>query len=306
MQPGYSFPKIVIVNARFNEMLYDDTLFDCELVRSGNRWQLQLSDIIVFRGRPTAAEFVTRLQQMRAILTFHYKPDAYVFRCGIVVKKVFNYNAVEMCEFLQRCEYKIVGVTFNSCTGHRNIDFYFNKHNIPSRRTVHFEFVQRGSMKELQEAYQQEQELLRMIRLQEQQDTDTLVTAETRTSSGEPAGTTSAGGIKRPDTSTFIIKSTRFPNIYLLYTQDSQSTQQHKHSVARIDTIECAAMMESIFKHRTHNQDIVWVDCVYEASFNKWVPYRLSDRRMTGLFEEEQHTMEIEYDSDNENDSFSV
>lgn len=292
LQTGYSFPKIIIINARFNSMLYNDTLFECELVRSGSRWQLQLADIKVYRGQPTSSVYATRYKQMSAIVTYHYKPDAYIFKCDIVVKKVFNYDFSQLDHFLQNCQYNVVGVSFISCSGHRNIDFYFKKQFIPPRHKIRLEFLKRSSS-ELQEACRQEEFLLKSI-MNEDDSPDTA---------SVPTASRTTRDARKPETSTFIAQSTRFPNIYILYTKGrGPDTILSKHSIARIDTIECAAMMESIFQYQARQQPDapVWIDCVYDSDFHKWVPYQLSARRVTGAFTPQQDTDQDRGEDDEE------
>ena len=71
-----------------------------------------------------------------------------------------------------------------------------------------------------------------------------------------------------------INKNKKLPNIYELYY--SKENKLIKLSNARINNIECAMYMNNIFK----NQNNILIDCKYCKNFNKWIPLKISNKKV--------------------------
>ena len=97
IQQGYYFPRMVVVKYHFDDVLFDDTIFDGEMVktRTKNTWQYLINDIIVCKGKYLhEINLVKRLNILYEILHAHYKPDDHDIS-DIRVKKYFSYD--ELC-----------------------------------------------------------------------------------------------------------------------------------------------------------------------------------------------------------------
>ena len=64
----------------------------------------------------------------------------------------------------------------------------------------------------------------------------------------------------------FEIEKTNKPNVYILYCNKNSS--KFKHSIARIDTLECLDLVHNVFKQKGP----YYVECIYSKDFNKWIP----------------------------------
>ena len=51
IKDGYSYPKIFLVHYRFNDEIFNGTLFEVELIRDKmNEWSILIGDIYIYRG----------------------------------------------------------------------------------------------------------------------------------------------------------------------------------------------------------------------------------------------------------------
>lgn len=263
---GYLYPKIIIINYRFSDILYKDTLFDTELIRDGSKWQLLIGDIIIFKGSKCKLKFQNRIQLINNILTNYYKEDCNLISCLIGIKKIFSYDSKELFKFISKCNYKIIGIRFNNLSNFKNIDYFFNRKYINKDKMLI--------------TFQEEEDNLLKIQKKEAELLEEINTEKKIETKQKVAVTQSI------HLNTFLIKKTRFPNIFILFTKNE--SEIIRDSIARIDTIECAQMINDSLK----TKDEEFVDCIYDNNFKKWVPVKISDRQKTGVI----------YDSDSEFD----
>ena len=66
------------------------------------------------------------------------------------------------------------------------------------------------------------------------------------------------------------------PNIYYLYC--NKNNKKYRHSIARIDTLECATMLNAYFKSNNNN---LFVICKYSIKYKKWIPIVISTNYFT-------------------------
>lgn len=252
---GYQYPKIIVVNFRFAPSLYTDTLFDVELIRSGRHWQLLMGDLILFSGKKVSLPVLERFSKIHDILQNQFIADSHLQTCELKVKRVFDYDKDYLFNFIAACQYRVTGVTFHNLRRGTDVNYYFHKKYIP-QHAYRVTFLDNEKHQQ-QELFQRQQELL--------DEASTPHSDKTAMSTVSPDMTPT-----KLKAYTFFIRKTRLPNIFILFTKEGQKFV--KNSVARIDTIECAAMINKIFESSSQGL----VDCLYDMTFKKWVPFQLS------------------------------
>lgn len=259
---GYQYPKIIIVNFRFENVLYNDTLLDVELIKCRNQWQLLIHDLLVVKGRKVSMPYLQRIELVYSILHTQFIPDPYLQTCDLKVKRIFNYNYDELCAFITKCQYRIIGITFHSEKDDPGIEFYFSKKFMPRDQYPRITFLD-SEREQLQDLQKRQAELLEEIHEEEHQCKNVKA---------------AQSEVVQMKAHTFYIRKTKLPNIFLLFSKTGSTFQ--KESVARIDTIECAQMINHIFT--TSQQGLV--DCLYDITFNKWVPFQISKATTSGPY----------------------
>jgi hypothetical protein len=91
---GYSYPKIFILPYEFDNILYDGTLIECELVRSKlNTWSIIFIDLYSLNGNLLKNKsIINRIKDIYDILESKYKETEFCNICNIVIKHYINLN----------------------------------------------------------------------------------------------------------------------------------------------------------------------------------------------------------------------
>ena len=95
VKQGYTLPRIISTKYRFKDELFEDTLFDGELVKdTKDNWMFLISNIIVYKGKNInkSDNIVTKYNKIYSILSDEYTSDPMMDVCPIRVKKLFRYN----------------------------------------------------------------------------------------------------------------------------------------------------------------------------------------------------------------------
>lgn len=93
IQQGYSYPRMIISHFQFDDTLFNDTIFDGEMVKMNDgSWSFLLNDMVVLRGvHLTEHNLVKRINMLYDVLSKSFVPDANdISRLG--VKRFFRYD----------------------------------------------------------------------------------------------------------------------------------------------------------------------------------------------------------------------
>ena len=113
---GHAFPKMFIINYKFNSDIYNGTLIETELIRDNNNiWQLMLSDIYYYKNEMLykTKDIIHRVNTIHNILTHEFnKSDSDI--CDILVKKYFEIEEIENVfeTFVPTLNYNIRGIYY--------------------------------------------------------------------------------------------------------------------------------------------------------------------------------------------------
>ena len=126
---NHKFPKIIIVNYRFKDHLYNNTIFTGELLKYNNSWDFIINDILVYDNIKLNKNFNERIKLIYNILNKFYIKDPILENCNLQVKRYFSSNQYNYIvnEYIKKNCYKINAVIFTpvySCSP--NIIFNFN------------------------------------------------------------------------------------------------------------------------------------------------------------------------------------
>jgi len=116
IKDGYLYPKIFLVHYRFNEELFNGTLFEVELIRDKNQeWSLMIGDIYTKSGISfTNIQIHERINHCIEIMEEHYIDDSFCDICPIFIKKFFDCKDMNhiIYEFIPKLSYRIRGLYF--------------------------------------------------------------------------------------------------------------------------------------------------------------------------------------------------
>ena len=133
IKQGYSLPRIISVKYRFDDIIFQDTLLDGELIKNDeNYWMFLINDLTIYKGAKLECNIVNRFNKLYEMLKNNYIIDKNIDICPIIVKKLFLYNQYDtlITQFLPSLPYKTKGLYFNTLnTKHGNQLYLFNNEN---------------------------------------------------------------------------------------------------------------------------------------------------------------------------------
>jgi hypothetical protein len=117
VKPGYPYPKMLIVNYRFNEVLYQNTLFDLEIIDKAKGHDTPLilvNDILIMKNRDVSHwDTIKRLNTLSIIFENQFNNDMIRQPSAIQLKRVFcNTQLDELKQFVRELPYNIKGLLF--------------------------------------------------------------------------------------------------------------------------------------------------------------------------------------------------
>ena len=267
---NYKFPKLILVNFRFQEDLFSDTLFKGDLIKDyNNKWQFLISDILVYKGTIyNNYSLIDKIKLLYSILKNSYIKDSFIDICYLKIKRYFNYNELNYVieNFIPNSNYKILGIYFHPLsTNIRTIKFLFSFNLTTNTNNINYEFLKDNNS--IQITKKNEYKLLNFIMENNYEyDINSKILDKTI--------------INKDITFTFQTTKTKFPNIYNLYCL--KNNKLRKFSIAKIDTLECSKFMRDLFS--TEKKQYL-IECYYYKDFNKWVPKCISKKNINSYHE---------------------
>jgi hypothetical protein len=137
--PRHMYPRILSVNYRFDQDLFNGTLFDGELICDAEgRWYFILSDILVYKDQIlTNRTITTKMELIYFVLQNNYAQDMVMDICPFQVKKLFTYKDIEymLKNYIPNLPYNTKGICFNTMNPQYSSYIYmFNQtERIPSK-----------------------------------------------------------------------------------------------------------------------------------------------------------------------------
>jgi len=133
IKQGYTLPRIISVKYRFDDVIFQDTLIDGELIKNDeNYWMFLINDMLIYKGQKLECNIVNRFNKIYDMLKNHYIIDRNIDICPLQVKKLFLYNQYDylITQFIPSLPYKTKGLYFNTLnTKHANQLYIFNDEN---------------------------------------------------------------------------------------------------------------------------------------------------------------------------------
>ena len=117
IKPGYTFPRIIATKFGFDDELFNDTLFDGEIIKDDDgNWMFLIGDMLLYKGQKQTCNIIIKFNKIYKLLTENYKNDPNIDICPLRVKKLFKYSEYGklLTQFIPSLTYKIRGLYFNT------------------------------------------------------------------------------------------------------------------------------------------------------------------------------------------------
>jgi hypothetical protein len=234
----HNYPRIIYVQYRFADYLFNDTLFTGELIKTyNNEWSFIISDLILLEGNLINKTHIIhqRIDLIYKILTQNYQPDPVFDICPLQIKKLFYYNQIEYLfnDFIPSLGYNSKAICFHTLnTKYDNYAYYFSD----EEKTIFFK--NQSNVKE---------DKLKKRNALEEEKTE----------------------VKADLVATLLITKTATDDLYIVYCNDENRvkelgylavpTQRHSHQLR-------------ITFNNPNSNGRHYFNCRYSKIFKKWIP----------------------------------
>jgi hypothetical protein len=256
IKAGYTYPRIISVKYRFDDIVFNDTLIDGELIKNetnSSQWMFLITDIILYNCEKLNCNIINRFNLLYSILKNNYIEDTNLDICPLVVKKLFLYSQYDILitQFIPSLPYKTKGLYFNSLnTKHANQLYLFNNNNNNTSNNNTSNTTTSNTTT----------------------NNTTTNNNNNNTSTGNnTSGNNTSGNNNIEQQYIFKIKTTPTPEIYELYCKNNRETE--KYGLACIPNMRTKTLVEKSLK----NNEFIFMNCILNTKFNKYQPISIYD-----------------------------
>jgi len=277
VQQGYFYPRMILVRLWFDDHLFENTLFEGEMVKQNDgSWTFLLNDLLALGNRHTSdGNLLQRHRMLQRILERHFVPDD-VNICRLRVKRYFGCDSLRrmLTDFVPTLPYSCRGVYFTPVFGRSflhvppkllNFDDSLVKKVVRTnyKGTADFllmsdrsKFEHEDNMKRRPEQQQQPQQ---------QQHPTTAISPRLSKFSGGAEG-------DENHLRTFWVRHTRLPDVYELFKTPADIGKGSSAALtACVPSLELSRALRDAFLF-TGVTEVVPMPCTLHPKFQKWMP----------------------------------
>lgn len=296
IQHGYFTPRMIVVKLWFNDALFENTLFDGEMIKDKNgKWLYIINDIIGKQNKRLAElKLVQRMNIIYKTLSTDYFEDETAC-CQINVKKYFTFEDFEYIirEYIPKLPYSCRGIYFKPIYSNFN-DLLYNfddslVKNVKRERLSDLEnksFFTHKTQKEVINTNVME----RKRRLSESSQSVESLNSNRSNTSVEDIDNDKINIISSNESNpeitenfeknkVFYVSKTKTPDVYELSELCDKCDKQHIHHkqdsgkklIACVQNQKTSKLLRSIFNSLSFLEKVEMI-CEFNHKFNKWVP----------------------------------
>ena len=265
IQQGYFLPRMIIDNVCFNSSLFDDTIFEGEMIKTNtDEWIFMMNDIRALEGKSLDnVNILKRIQLINGIVTNKYKPlpDQ---KFHIQVKKYFKVDEIdELMSLKDTLDYTSRGVIFKPMfPKFRDILFNFDDSLISNTRKIKFsednKFIDNIDNNNITNI--SKNNITNISKNIKSNSNNNVKDTELNTSTSTSTSTSIINN------KVLLVEKTDKPDVYNLY-------DDAKHiGIACVPTLKVSKFLRQTFEN-VNLMEKVKMDCEYNGTFtNKWIP----------------------------------
>ena len=261
IQPGYQKPRIILGRGKFDESLFENTMFDGEMVKDiYGEWVFLVNDVIAYKNeylwKKTLPE---RIEYAYEVFSEHYSPDPVMDVCKFHVKKYAHATQEgiqALLEFSESLPYTSRGI-----------------------------YLWPFSRKFKPKLYNFDDSLIKMVtrKVKDNPEFREDTSAGTNTCENIDAHTVASDTKSQipdavvtevnalSDELILWLRKTEYPDVYDVYSTNHGMAQNTKVGIAHVPTLQVSKWLRNEFKNTTVAIYIPF-KCKKHDEFDKWVP----------------------------------
>jgi hypothetical protein len=246
VKEGHNFPRIISINYRFADELFDNTLFDGELLRDKDEnWLYIINNLVIHRGKLLKDKHINyKINLVYDILSNQYQKDSHLEICPLYVKRLFANH-----EFSYMVKTYIPSLNFNP-------------------RGIYFEGIR--NLNNHLFLFPRGQKFEKPIQTQETKDENVPKKKKIIRKTKE--------GLGDRKSLRFMVRKTDISDIYNLYCL--KDDEIYKYGGAHIQNLRTSKYLRKLFSEGVDN---ITMNCQYNEKMEKWTPFDITSESVDDL-----------------------
>jgi hypothetical protein len=260
IQQGYSFPRMIISYFKFADELFEDTIFDGEMVKMNNgTWTYLMNDLIVLKGlHLNEHNLVKRINQLYDVIAKDFQPDINDI-CKFGIKQYFRYDeALNIIEkHINEVQYSCRGIYFKPLfLKFKDVLINFNDELVKKVERTKYKDVKPFVLKEDRDKLCNNKILT---------DTASISSESSDTSNKLNVPVLRTVDIEASNIKYFNTRKTNLPDVYELYDDNMVMI-----GYPAVPSLQISKTLREVFKNK-NIIDTVALQYVFSVKRNKWV-----------------------------------
>ena len=299
VKDGHKYPRMISVNYRFSGEIFNNTLFDGELLRDKDEnWLYIINNIVLYKGKLMKDKHINyKLNLVYDILTNHYQRDEHLELCPLYVKRLFaNHEFDYMIKnYIPNLNYNCRGIYFEGIRNLSNHLYLFprgHKFNKPITNEIgasKSESSKSGSSKsessksESSKSGSSKSEASKSGASKSEASKSESSKSESSKSESSKSGASKHKVIKQVNVSDrkymrFMVKKTDISDIYNIYCMKDDDI--YKYGGAHIPNLKTSKYMRNLFNN---GEDNITMNCEFNSKMEKWTPVEVTNELVDDL-----------------------
>lgn len=260
IQQGYSFPRMIISHFKFADELFEDTVFDGEMVKMNDgTWTYLMNDLIVLKGlHLNEHNLVKRINLLYDVFLKSFQPDINDI-CKFGIKKYFKYdegmNIIE--KHINEVQYSCRGIYFKPLfLKFKDILINFNDELVKKVERTKYKDVKSFVLKEDRD---------KLCNNIINNETASISSESSDTSNKVNVGISKAVDIESLETKCFNTRKTNLPDVYELYDENMVMI-----GYPAVSSMQISKTLRETFKNK-NIIDTVALQYTFSIKRNKWI-----------------------------------
>lgn len=246
VQPNYQKPRIILTRGQFNDVIFNNTLIEGEMVKdTKNQWIFLINDMIIYQGKSLKdIDLPQRLKYVEEMLSKYYTEDPFMDVCSFQIKK-YVAASTDSVESL---------IDFSKNLPYTNRGVYFVPFSLKYKpKLINFnDSLIKTVFRKVKDCPDFMDKVL-PVQAPVLVEKSEIVTPQ-------------------EDTKIIWLRKTDQPDIYDMY-ENENSLQ--KQGIASVQSLLTSKMLRNVFKNMNVATSVGF-HCKFDPRFNNWVPISLS------------------------------
>ena len=258
VQPGYQKPRIILTKGMFDDVIFENTLLEGEMVKDKQQqWVFLINDVLMYQGKYLKdIPLPQRLACAHEMLSKYYTPDEVMDVCTYQVKKYVPCVQDQIEELIQ----------FSEKLPYTNRGIYF----VPLQMKYKPKLINFNDelIKTVFRKVKDCPEFMEKPKHTEESHSSTP-RSSTPPLEEETQEISKGMGLSLEENEKMVwLRKTEQPDVYDMYEHENS---QQKMGIASVPTLATSKMLRAVFKNLNVATSICFV-CRFDKTFQKWIP----------------------------------